>query len=72
MNDTMTPCVDCGTPVPTEIHAEEFGFCLECSNQYWGHYGNYDPMWGPLGRPDKLRYTPDQLRESYEKKEGGA
>jgi len=50
MIDTMTPCNDCGTPVPTEIHAEELGFCLDCSNQYWGHYGNYDQKWGRLGR----------------------
>jgi len=52
MNDTMTPCNDCGTLVPTEIHAEELGFCLDCSNQYWGHYGKYDSVWGLMGRPD--------------------
>jgi len=46
----MTPCRDCGTQVEAEIWAEELGFCLDCSNQYWGHYGNYDPKWGRLGK----------------------
>jgi len=52
MIDTTTPCDDCGTLVPTEIHAEEFGFCVDCSNDYFGHRAKYDPVWGPMGRPD--------------------
>jgi hypothetical protein len=47
---TTTPCVDCGTPVDSDIHEEELGFCLDCSNDYWGHKGKYDPKYGRLGR----------------------
>lgn len=32
-----TPCDECGAPVDTDIHAEELGMCLECSNRYWNH-----------------------------------
>jgi hypothetical protein len=46
------PCVDCGTPVDANIHEEELGFCLDCSNDYWGHTGKYDPKYGRLGRQD--------------------
>jgi NMD protein affecting ribosome stability and mRNA decay len=31
------PCVDCGTMVDADIHAEELGLCLDCSNNFWGH-----------------------------------
>jgi hypothetical protein len=49
--DTDTiPCVDCGTPVDANIHQEELGFCLDCSNDYWAHTGKYDPKYGRLGR----------------------
>lgn len=34
-----TPCVECGTPVDSEIHKEELGFCLDCSHKYWDHEG---------------------------------
>lgn len=43
-------CRDCGTAVDHDTWMEELGFCLDCSNQYFGHYGNYDPKWGPMGR----------------------
>jgi hypothetical protein len=32
-----TPCNVCGTPVNTDIHAEELGMCVECSNNYFTH-----------------------------------
>jgi predicted nucleic acid-binding Zn-ribbon protein len=31
------PCVECGEPVDADIHAEELGFCLDCSNAYFDH-----------------------------------
>ena len=34
---TQTPCDECGTPIDTDIHAEELGMCVECSNKYWSH-----------------------------------
>jgi hypothetical protein len=33
--DSLTPCDVCETPIDTEIHAEEFGMCVECSNDYF-------------------------------------
>jgi len=48
--DEITPCKDCGAPVPTDVYSEELGLCLDCSDQYWGHYGNYSPEWGRLGK----------------------
>lgn len=41
MKAKTEPCRDCGTPVESEVHAEELGFCLDCSNDYWGHMGKY-------------------------------
>jgi hypothetical protein len=42
MNQQDTrPCVECGAPVPADIHGEELGFCLPCSNDYWGHLGKW-------------------------------
>ena len=32
-----TPCDHCGTPVDTDIHKEELGMCIDCSNKYWTH-----------------------------------
>ena len=48
--DEITHCKDCGAPVPTDVYSEELGLCLDCSDQYWGHYGNYSPEWGRLGK----------------------
>jgi len=31
------PCNECGDPVNAEIHAEELGMCIECSNAYFTH-----------------------------------
>jgi len=36
---TYLPCVVCQTPIDADIHAEELGMCLECSNAYWNHEG---------------------------------
>lgn len=33
----MLPCNVCGDPVNAEIHAEELGMCIECSNAYFTH-----------------------------------
>lgn len=33
------PCTECAAPVDAEIHAEEMGLCLPCSDHYWGHTG---------------------------------
>jgi hypothetical protein len=37
----MKPCKDCSTPVDAEVYEEELGFCLRCSDDYWGHKGKY-------------------------------
>jgi hypothetical protein len=31
------PCDECGAPVRADIHAEELGMCVECSNEYYNH-----------------------------------
>ncbi len=33
----MLPCNECGEPVNADIHAEELGMCVECSNAYFTH-----------------------------------
>ena len=33
----MLPCDKCGEPVNADIHAEELGMCVECSNKYFDH-----------------------------------
>jgi hypothetical protein len=36
--DTATkPCDVCGTLIDADIHAEELGMCVECSNAYFTH-----------------------------------
>lgn len=30
-------CDKCGEPVQADIHAEELGMCIECSNKYFDH-----------------------------------
>ena len=34
---TTTPCNWCGAPVDSDIHEEEMGMCLSCSDAYWTH-----------------------------------
>jgi len=33
----MKPCDRCGAPVKADIHEEELGMCLDCSNEYFEH-----------------------------------
>ena len=33
----MLPCNTCGDPVNADIHAEELGMCIDCSNAYFTH-----------------------------------
>ena len=35
--DSTEPCVGCGTAVDADIHAEELGMCVDCSNEYYNH-----------------------------------
>jgi hypothetical protein len=43
MNETHTlPCIECAAPVDADIHGEELGLCLPCSNDYWGHLGKWE------------------------------
>jgi len=35
--DATLPCDECGVPVDADIHAEELGMCVECSNEYYDH-----------------------------------
>ena len=37
MSEQMTGCVECGVMMPSDVHAEELGMCLECSNRFWEH-----------------------------------
>ena len=37
----MTPCIECEAPVNSDIWEAELGFCLPCSNDYWGHKGKW-------------------------------
>lgn len=36
-DDATLPCIECDTPVKADIHAEELGMCVECSNEYFNH-----------------------------------
>lgn len=36
MSKTL-PCDKCGVLIDADVHAEELGMCLECSNKYWSH-----------------------------------
>jgi hypothetical protein len=33
----MLPCDKCGEPIQADIHAEELGMCIDCSNRYFNH-----------------------------------
>jgi len=33
----LTPCDVCGDLMSADVHAEELGMCLECSNLYFSH-----------------------------------
>jgi hypothetical protein len=34
------PCNTCGEPVDKDIHAEELGFCVDCSYNYFDERNN--------------------------------
>jgi hypothetical protein len=36
------PCNVCEEPVDAEIHPEELGMCIECSNKYFTHDDDED------------------------------
>jgi hypothetical protein len=36
-HSNLTPCDSCQTPIATDTHAEEFGLCVACSNDYFNH-----------------------------------
>ena len=35
----MLPCDVCGEKIQADIHAEELGMCVDCSNRYYDHEG---------------------------------
>lgn len=35
-----TPCDKCGKLIDSDIHTEELGMCLDCSNAYFDHKEN--------------------------------
>jgi hypothetical protein len=37
INGGLTPCDKCGDKIETDIHAEELGMCVDCSNEYFSH-----------------------------------
>lgn len=36
----LTPCYICQTPIDSDIHKEELGMCLPCSNAYYDEADN--------------------------------
>ncbi len=37
MSELTVPCDNCGKSMPADVHSEELGFCLPCSNKFWEH-----------------------------------
>lgn len=37
MSVLSMPCDNCGTAIPADVHSEELGYCLPCSNNFWSH-----------------------------------
>ena len=33
----MLPCDKCGESIPADVHTEELGMCIDCSNDYFDH-----------------------------------
>jgi hypothetical protein len=33
----MTVCDNCDSPISVDVHAEELGMCVDCSNEYFTH-----------------------------------
>ena len=55
-NADMLPCIECLAPVPADIHGEELGLCLPCSNDYWGHVGKWEDTPVAYRRPANRRH----------------
>jgi DNA-directed RNA polymerase subunit RPC12/RpoP len=36
--ETTEPCINCGTSVPSEIHQEEGGYCVDCQHKLFNDY----------------------------------
>jgi hypothetical protein len=37
INGGLLPCDKCGDKIDADIHAEELGMCVDCSNEYFSH-----------------------------------
>jgi hypothetical protein len=37
MTELMKPCNNCGVGVPSDVWAEELGFCVPCQHEYFEH-----------------------------------
>lgn len=37
VDEDKVPCDECGVPIHSDIHEEELGMCVECSNEYYNH-----------------------------------
>ena len=37
MDELVKPCQNCGVGVPSDVWAEELGFCVECQHEYFDH-----------------------------------
>lgn len=47
MEEDEKPCVECGAMVDADIHAEEFGMCLECHTAYFTHDDEEESVGNP-------------------------
>ena len=39
----LTPCNDCNELIATDVHEEELGMCVDCSNAYFDHPSRLGP-----------------------------
>lgn len=37
MSDLTMPCQNCGVGVPSDVWAEELGFCVPCQHEFFDH-----------------------------------
>jgi|DEB0MinimDraft_6_1074348.scaffolds.fasta_scaffold05437_8 hypothetical protein len=53
----LTPCDVCGDLMSADVHAEELGMCLECSNLYFAHDADgHECSWGCLAElPETIK-----------------
>ncbi len=38
----LTPCKECEELMATDLHEEELGMCVDCSNAYFDHSDEYE------------------------------